>query len=266
MEIEVYTDIKHSIKQLLHLNLDSYKDEQMRRRLDTWLVRAGVSSWEEYFIRLRKDSSERSRFRDYLTINVSAFFRDPERWQYLKDNILPVLLKEALQIRPNNTGLQVWSAGCSIGAEPYTMAMILDEVSPMRKHAIMATDFDRSALMKAQNGGPYNQDEIKNLDQAQRGTYIRPGGPPYFVHKNLGRKINFQEHNLLADPFPTGMDLIICRNVVIYLTNDAKDLLYKKLINALRLGGILFIGATEIIPRPKEIGLRSVGISYYQKM
>lgn len=266
MELEVYADIQRSILQLLNLNLSHYKDEQMRRRLDTWLVRSGAASWEEYFSRLGKDIDERSRFRNYLTINVSAFFRDPERWQYLKDTLIPVLLDESLRLRPNNTGLQIWSAGCSIGAEPYTVAMILDDSSPMRQHTILATDLDRSALKKAQESGPYNQDEIKYLTHHQRDTYLKPGGPPYFVRKTLGRKIQFREHNLLADPFPTGLDLIICRNVVIYLTSESKDILYKKFSDALRPGGILFIGATEIIPRPKEIGLGSVAISFYQKI
>ena len=265
MELEVYAGIKRSILSMLHLDLNHYKDEQMRRRLDSWLVRSGAPSWEDYFIRLRKDENECSRFRDYLTINVSAFFRDMERWLYLRDKILPELLAEALKLRPGSTGLRIWSAGCSIGAEAYTVAMLLDELSPMRRHMILATDFDRSALKKAQDGGPYNPEEIQNLTPDQREAYIEPDGPPYFVKKGIGKKITFQEHNLFSDPYPTEMDLLICRNVVIYFTGDAKESLYRKFYAALRPGGLLFIGATEIIPRPQDIGLRSAGISFYKK-
>ena len=129
MELDVYEQIKKSIKAILNIDLDYYKDQQMRRRLDSWLVRAGAASWDEYFKRVRADANEQLRFRNYLTINVSSFFRDIERWKYLRENILTKLLKEALTLRSGN-GLRIWSAGCSIGPEPYTLAMILDELAP----------------------------------------------------------------------------------------------------------------------------------------
>lgn len=266
MDLEQYAQIKLSIKKLLGINLDHYKDEQMRRRLDSWLIRSGCASWPEYFKLVQNDQKEFSRFRDYLTINVSAFFRDPERWQALREQVMPELLKEALHLRTLNTGLRIWSAGCSIGAEPYTLAILLDEISPSRKHAILATDLDRGALAKSKGRGPYNADEIQNLSTAQRASYLEPGGPPFFVKESLLKKIEFKEHDMLLNPFPTDYDLVVCRNVVIYFTGETKDMLYRKFYNALRPGGILFVGATEIIPRPQEIGFRSHGISFYQKV
>jgi chemotaxis protein methyltransferase CheR len=102
MEQQTYIQIKSNVKKLLDLNLDHYKDEQMKRRLDSWLVRNGAPNWDEYFARIRKEPKELSRFRDYLTINVSSFFRDPERWQSLKDLVIPRLFKEARQRNPQN--------------------------------------------------------------------------------------------------------------------------------------------------------------------
>ena len=265
MELETYAEIKRSVKTLLNLNLDYYKDEQMKRRLDSWLVRSGASNWVEYFQRVRADINERSRFRDYLTINVSTFFRDPDRWQSLRDLIIPTLLKEALSLRPKDTGLKIWSAGCSIGVEAYSLAILLEELSPTRRHKIMATDFDQSALKKAKAGGPYSFEEIQNLNPAQKTAYLQPDGPPFYIKLALAKRIEFKEHNLLDDPYPGEMDLIICRNVVIYFTSKTKDALYRKFFAALRQGGILFLGATEIIPRPHEFGLRSIGISLYKK-
>jgi chemotaxis protein methyltransferase CheR len=266
MELEVYADVKRMILSMLHLDLNHYKDEQMQRRLDSWLIRSGIASWDDYFLLLSQDNQESMRFRDYLTINVSSFFRDPERWQQLEDNILPDLLKETIKLRPTDSGLRIWSAGCSIGAEAYSIAILLDKLSPIRRHIILATDFDRTALKKARDGGPYTREELQNLTPVQRAEYLIPGGPPFFIQKNLGRKVQFQEHNILADPFPDGMDLIICRNVVIYFTGKSKDCLYKNFYTALRQGGLMFIGATEIIPHPHEIGLKSTGISFYQKI
>ncbi len=266
MELEVYNEIKRSVKRILDLDLENYKDEQMRRRLDSWLVRSGSLDWNSYFQRVAEDPKEKSKFRDYLTINVSAFFRDPERWKSLAELVLPDLLREAKARSPMNDGLQIWSAGCSIGAEPYTLLILLDEVAPHRRHQVLATDFDQGALKKAIQGGPYSADEIQNLTPAQRNTYLNAGGPPYYVKTSFSKKIVFQQHNLFADPFPKNLDLIVCRNVVIYFTADAKDKLYRQFNAALRPGGVLFIGATEIIPRPQEFGFKNFGISFYKKV
>ncbi|MER3458872.1 MAG: chemotaxis protein CheR, partial [Chloroflexota bacterium] len=88
MDQELYAQVKRSVKALLDINLDGYRDEQMRRRLDAWLARSGARTWPDYFRRIRVDPEELARFRNYLTINVSAFFRDPERWQTLRQHIL----------------------------------------------------------------------------------------------------------------------------------------------------------------------------------
>jgi len=266
MELEVYQEVKRNVKRLLDLDLDHYKDEQMRRRLDSWLVRSGAPDWKTYFDRVRIDEKERTRFRDYITINVSAFFRDPERWKSLAEMVLPRLLKESLGRVGSENGLRIWSAGCSIGAEPYTLAILLDEMAPRRRHSILATDYDLGALNKARQGGPYTAEEIQNLTPAQRSAYLQPGGPPYYVTPNLIKKITFQEHNLFADPFPKDLDLIVCRNVVIYFTAAAKEKLYQAFRDALRPGGVLFVGATEIIPHPQTYGLRNAGISFYERV
>ncbi len=264
MEMQLYQTIKSQIKQIMRIDLDHYKDEQMRRRLDSWLVRSGAPTWADYFARVRSDSKEMLRFRDYLTINVTALFRDPERWTALREQVMPELLRAALQLRPSSPGLRIWSAGCSIGAEPYTIVMLLDEIAPQRHHTILATDLDKGAISRAMSGGGFNNDEIANLSPAQRSKYLDAGGPPYRVKQSVLKKIDFKEHNLLSDPFPTDMDLIICRNVVIYFTTETKDMLYRRFSQALRPGGYLFVGATEILPRPQELGFAGAGISFYK--
>jgi chemotaxis protein methyltransferase CheR len=266
MEPELYTQVKLSVKKLLSINLDHYKDEQMRRRLDSWLVRSGARDWNEYFKRLRADAQELSRFRDYLTINVSSFFRDRERWQGLQEVLEKELLRPGLRRAAPGAGLSIWSAGCSLGAEPYSLAMLLDELAPNRRHYLLATDLDRGILAKARARGPFTADEIQNVSGAQRAAYFEPGGPPFFVKERLARRVQFQEHDLLASPFPADLDLIVCRNVLIYFTGETKDILYRNFYRALRPGGILFVGATEIMPHAQEIGFRGCGISFYQKV
>jgi chemotaxis protein methyltransferase CheR len=265
MDADVYGQIKFSVKKLMNIDLDHYKEEQMRRRLDSWLVRSGSPSWPEYIKRVSGDNKELSRFRDYLTINVSEFFRDMDRWQNIGEVVLPQLIKTAYTLRQPRGGVRIWSAGCSIGAEPYTLSILLDELAPTQPHYLLATDLDRGVLAKAKARGPYTQEDIKNVSPARKSAYFDAGGPPYFVKERTGRWIEFREHNLLSDPFGTDFDLIVCRNVVIYFTTETKSLLYQKFYNALRPGGILFLGGTEIIPRPQEIGFHSQGVSMYVK-
>jgi chemotaxis protein methyltransferase CheR len=264
METETYSLVKSSIKKILDIDLTFYKDEQMKRRLDSWLARSRSTTWPDYFQLVNNSSEERDRFRNYLTINVTEFFRDPDRWNLLRRDVLPDLLKEAGRGLEPRKGLNVWSSGCSIGVEAYTLTILLDEVAPQLNHTLLATDIDRGALAKARARGPYTQDEIRNLTPEQRERYMDLGQGNYVKAKYASR-VTFREQNMLQDRFDNGFDLIICRNVVIYFTNDAKQLLYNKFHAALRPGGVLFIGGTEIIPRPTDIGFRNFGISFYMK-
>ena len=263
MEAETYTYIKATVKKVLNIDLNYYKDEQMKRRLDSWLVRTRQPGWPEYFKLCQQAPEELSKLRDYLTINVTEFFRDPDRWDMLRKGVMPDLIKEA-SARPGDPkrGLRVWSAGCSIGVEAYTLAILLDEVTPTFSNYLLATDFDRGALAKAKARGPYNTDEIRNLSPQQRSHHLDMG-TGNFIKETTAKKVTFREQNLLEDKFEGNFDLIVCRNVVIYFTNEAKAHLYVKFRAALRPGGVLFLGGTEIIPRPQELGLRNHGISFY---
>ncbi len=266
MEQETYLKIKTTVKKILEIDLNGYKDEQMKRRLDSWLIRMGDASWDEYFSRLKVQEKELSRFRDYLTINVTEFYRDIERWNSLRNQVLPGLINFVKNHKDPMRELKIWSAGCSIGAEPFTLLMLLEELNPGIPFSILATDLDRGALDKARTGGPFRPDEVKNVDEKKKAKYFRSDFPPYFVKEEYARKINFREKNLITDSYDKDFDLIVCRNVIIYFTADVKNTLNKKFQEALRPGGVLFLGGTEIISRPSDFGLKNMGISFYQKV
>jgi len=264
MDANIYSQIKVSIKRTLNIDLSHYKDEQMKRRLDSWLVRTHMDTWKDYFQLLSTDESELERFRNYLTINVTEFFRDPSRWDLVRQDILPYLIKTSKENHQIG-GLKLWSAGCSIGTEAYTMAILMEESAPTQRYSILATDLDRGALLKARARGPYSQDDIRSLSPLQRRKYITATAP-YYAVENLQKHIHFQEQNLITDRFDTGFDLIVCRNVVIYFTSETKDILYAKFSAALRPGGVLFVGGTEIISGSTKFGLQNFGISFYKKV
>lgn len=268
MDEAAYNKIKLNVKKLLNIDLNQYKAEQMQRRLDSWLVRSGIQSWDDYLKTIGSDQKELSRFRDYLTINVSEFFRDQDRWNTLRTKVVPDLIKASMS-RNDLAGrgaLRVWSAGCSNGSEPYSLSILFDELTTMRSnHYILATDLDRTILARARARGPYSAEDTRNVNSDQRSKYFDAGGPPFYLKDIIAKRVTFKEHNLLLDPFEKDFDLIVCRNVIIYFTQEAKADLYLKFHNSLRPGGILFLGGTEIIPRPTDIGFANLGGSYYQK-
>jgi chemotaxis protein methyltransferase CheR len=134
-----------------------------------------------------------------------------------------------------------------------------------RRHEILATDIDRSALERAQTGGPYSADEVSNVPPDMLERYFRTRDDGHYVIEGLRRKVTFRYHNLLSDPFENNFDLIVCRNVVIYFTAEVKDRLYRRFHDALRPGGILFVGGTEVVSQASSIGFETAGISFYRR-
>jgi chemotaxis protein methyltransferase CheR len=174
--------------------------------------------------------------------------------------VLPELLR-------TGAGLRIWSAGCSIGAEPYSMAIMLQEMAPNRQHKILATDVDQTIINRAIGGRDYLANDIRNVgaERIKRWFVAQPDGK-FSVGPSPRTMIRFQKHDLLADEYPSGpFDLIACRNVVIYFTEEAKERIFQSFVDALGPGGVLFLGGTEAILRPQAVGLSMIGTGFYRK-
>ncbi len=259
IEAREYVFIKRKIFNLTGVDLSCYKTPQVQRRLKTYLIRSGYTDWHRFFRDIQNDSLAVSNLKDYLTINVSSFFRDTEKFDYLRDTILPELLH-------GHRKLRIWSAGCSKGHEPYSLAMMLSEATGLyRQHYILATDIDRSALNHTEAGGPYTEEEVSKLPPSFLERYFRLADDGYYVIDKLPRRLTIRYQNLLSDPFEDNFDLIVCRNVVIYFTTEVKERLYRRFHQSLRQGGILFVGGTEVIPRVTDVGFETAGISFYRR-
>lgn len=254
-----YAFFQRKVLHLTGIDLRHYKPAQMRRRLGTLVQRAGARSFAEYAALLERDVRRRQEFEDFFTINVSEFFRDPQKFEQLRTKILPELARE----RPL---LRLWSAGCSIGAEPYTLAMLLDDAGLAGRAHILATDIDARTLERARRGDGYLPGEVRNVPPEFLRRYFTVHDGRYTVVPRLRQKVHFRQHDLLSDPFEQNFDLIVCRNVVIYFTDAAKEQLYQKFWHALRPGGYLFIGGTEVLSRAKELGFEPVLTAFYRKV
>lgn len=238
------------------IDFNKYKQDQLTRRMLMLVDQRKLSSFEELTSLVLRDREARAWFLDRLAINVTEVFRNPEHWVELEKFLTNDLLKSG---KP----LKTWSAGCSTGAEAYSLAAMLDTLAPKKDHRIICSDIDAAALEQAKKGELYGT-EFRDVPKQYLGYFERhPKGAN--VSQSLKKYVTFQRHNLLGDNFGTGYDLIICRNVLIYFVDEAKDQIFRKFYGALRPGGYLFIGGSERIFNPKEIGFECPKPYFYQK-
>ncbi|KAA8678182.1 CheR family methyltransferase [Clostridium sp. MT-14] len=241
-----------------NINLSAYKPNQLHRRINSLMSRVGVKTIEDYIALLKVDRMQRQKFLDFITINVSEFFRNPEIFEELK-----IKLKGDLLSR--NNYLKIWSAACSIGAEPYSVAIYLDELSPGGRHKIIATDIDSTIIERAKKG-EYVSSEIKNVKREYLNKYFTLKDDKYIISDKIKNLVTFKKHDLILDSYEDNFDLIICRNVVIYFNQDIKDKIYKKFSQSLKKGGLLFVGATESIYNYRDYGFEKASTFMYRKL
>lgn len=252
-----YELFKKNILKLTGLNLTSYKERQMKRRIESLIKRNGYSSFADYFTALKNSEDLFDEFINYLTINVSEFFRNIEQWDVLKDIVIPDLLKR-------NRKLKIWSAACSTGEEPYSLVMLLAEFMPMNRIEILAVDIDEGAINKAKQG-IYSKKTIDKMPKKYSQKYFEKIGRSYKIDEAVKKQVTFKKMNLLEDAYPSNCDLILCRNVMIYFTEEAKDKMYHKFSKALKEEGVLFVGSTEQIIVPSKYNFVSENTFFYTK-
>jgi len=160
--------------------------------------------------------------------------------------------------------LKIWSAACSTGDEPYSLVMALSRHIPLQQIHIYATDLDKQVIAKAK-AGLYGEKSIEGVPEDLKKKYFTKIGPSYKIADEIKARVDFHQHNLLKDMYPTDCDLIVCRNVLIYFTEEAKDQVFRKYYQSLAKGGMLFIGSTEQIMNYREIGFDRKSSFYYVK-
>ena len=256
--LDNYEWFKAEILKLTKIDLNFYKEKQMRRRIDTLVTKNGVNSYEDYVALIKRDKALFEQFVNFLTINVSEFYRNPDQWKLMDENVIPKILAN------NNRQIKIWSAACSTGDEPYSLAMAFSKHVPLSNIKILATDIDKQVIQHAQVG-LYNAKSIAGVPDEMKKKYFTQVGSSYQIADEIKKCVEFKEHNLLKDIYPKDFDLILCRNVVIYFTDEAKDMIYQKFYESLKKKGVLFIGSTEQISNYKDIGFERLSSFYFQK-
>lgn len=254
-----YELFKKQIFTLTQIDLNAYKEKQMKRRIESLITKHGIKSFVDYVEAIKADKDMFEEFVNYLTINVSEFYRNPEQWKVLENDILPELMSRT-------KSLKIWSAACSTGDEPYSLVMMLSRHMPLANIKIIATDIDKQVLAKAKDG-LYNVKSLKTLPDDLMKKYITQVNEyTYKVADEVKRCVEFKQHNLLKDAYPADCDLIVCRNVLIYFTEEAKTDIYKKFNAALKKDGVLFVGSTEQIMQAGSLGYATAKSFFYRKV
>jgi chemotaxis protein methyltransferase CheR len=250
-----YARLAGGLRVLLGIDLDQYRPAQMWRRVNSFADSHRFRDVDALLAACRTEPALLADLRDMLTINVSEFFRDPEAWRQLEGRVGKALAQGA--------SFRAWSAGCSTGFEPYSLAILAAERAPDSSVSVLATDLDRTALEVAR-AGRYGPSQVTGLSAERRGLFLVPDGDGWLFRPEIRAGIRFRRHDLLTEPAGVrSFDLVICRNVVIYFTEEAKAAVHRRLAEALRPGGLLFVGAAEAILQPGRFGLVADGPGFY---
>jgi len=224
--------------------VDFYKEKYISRRLRVRMGRLGISTYEEYLVYLKRNTMELNQLKESLSINVTRFFRNRDTFDLLKTKIFPQISNSV-----NKKELSIWSAGCAVGAEPYSISIIAGEY--FKKFnvnvRITATDVNEDLISIARSG-VYSPPYLAELtDSESRQFFMENSEGNFEVNPLVKSRVNFRKHDLTRDKYPTGFDMVICRNVLIYIDKDAQMDIISKFIESLRPGGILVLGRTETL-------------------
>ena len=254
-----YESFKKQVYSLSSIDLNAYKERQMKRRIDSLISKNGFKDYDEYVKGLKSDKKLYADFINYLTINVSEFWRNPEQWEILEKEMIPYLINKY------GKNLKIWSAACSTGDEPYSLVMLLSKFMPLSQIKIIATDIDDQVIEIAKIG-IYNVKSIKGLPKEFVNKYFtKVTETSYQISDEIKKRVEFKKHNLLKDPYPNDCAMIVCRNVVIYFTDEAKNEVFKTFQSVLKPEGVLFVGSTEQIIQAAQIGFNPQHSFFYIK-
>jgi len=237
-------EIKNFVLKKQGMNLSYFKSTFLARRINVRMKILNITSTSEYANLINSDPDEVGSLYDSLSINVTKFYRDKQVWQVFSNKVIPKLLD---LVKPNDT-IRIWSCGCASGEEPYSLAIMFSEALKQTKlnFKILATDINSHAIREARNGN-YTSDNLKNLDNIFITKYFKKiSSDHYQVTKEVKDLVSFNLGDITKFP-ASYMDVIFCRNLLIYYGKYAQDLIFKKCFNVLKPNRFLVLGMDETL-------------------
>lgn len=222
-----------------------YDDAYLDRRISARMRRTDTSGYADYLALLERDDAERAALLDTLSVNVTSFFRDGKVWAVLRDVIADLAAETG--------SVSIWSAACADGREPYSLAMLaLDAGLRPGQVDVLATDIDENALDRSRQG-VYRSTRTTDLDDQlsfldSPDAYVERDGDVVAIADRVKSLVTFDRHDLITDDPKSGFDLVLCRNVCIYLDAEYKRPILETVGRSVRAGGYLVLGQTETLP------------------
>ncbi|MGF7186313.1 chemotaxis protein methyltransferase CheR [Desulfitispora alkaliphila] len=257
-----FVKIKSMVFKEIGVNLTEAKRSLVISRLNKRLRELGLLSFSQYIEYTQDNRDELEIIFNRITTNVTKFFRENHHFEYLYEQYLPVLEQKITNIDDSNKTLRVWSAACSTGEEPYTIAMVLSEYfanKPKWNYKILASDINTETLKKA-SSGIYTKKEVEEIPYNMLKKYFQVGtgqNSGLFKIKDIVRNnISFRKINLTAEkeyPIQSALDIIFCRNVFIYFSRETQAKVLNRYYEHLKPGGLLFLGHSESIGTAQEL-------------
>lgn len=250
MTDEAFDTLLEFVEAELSFATSHYNESYLDRRVSSRIRRSGAEGYAEYLEVLRNDPDEQEALLDALSINVTGFFRNPDVWEGIRD----VLRTLAEQNAERNERIHAWSAACADGREPYSLSMLAhaDPVVDESAVHILATDISEAALETAR-AGVYEDSRTTDIDDQlsvlrDYTRFVDRTNGTFRVRDRVKRSVTFERHDLINDDPKSNFDLVICRNLFIYIDNEHKKPMLETIAESLRPGGYLVIGKAETIP------------------
>jgi two-component system CheB/CheR fusion protein len=251
-ETEAFEDLLQYLKGTRGFDFTAYKRASLARRVHRRMQLVGVDNYARYCKYLEDDAREFTQLFNTILINVTSFFRDQDMWTYLSAEVIPQILSQ----RGPDSSIRIWSAGCSSGEEAYTLAIVFAEAlgrGQFRERVkVYATDADEEALAQARLA-TYSSQALEAVHPTLVENYFEPGNGAYVFAHDLRRSVIFGRHDLILDPPISRIDLLACRNTLMYFNAEAQRQVLNKFQFALCENGFLFLGKAEtLLTRPDE--------------
>ena len=247
-----FDDLLTYLRQSHGFSFTGYKPASLMRRIELRMHQVSIGTYRDYTAYLQANPDEFGALFSTIEINVTKFFRDLSAWEYLVTDTIPRILCQ----KSANEPIRVWSAGCASGEEPYSLAIVLAEALGMEQYQkrvrIFASDIDAEALHEARQGY-YSAMRMADMPVALRERYFEPEGNGYSVCSELRSRLLFFRHNLVADPPMSNIDLILCRNALIYFNHNGQTKTLVRFYFSLNCTGILFLGKSEMLPQGNRL-------------
>lgn len=252
LEVDELENLLQYLKQILQIDLTGYKRSSVLRRTLVRMQRVGAEHYHDYFNRLQQQPDEATHLLDTILINFTSFFRDRPVWEYLESQVIPQILANKAPSKP----IRVWSAGCASGEETYSLAMLLIEALGIEQFHqrvwLYGTDIDADAISQARKGY-YPDYKIEAIPKAWQEKYFQRKDNGYCWRQDRHGSLSFHVHNLIQPSLLPQIDLLVCRNLLMYFTNETQLQTLVSFYSSLEDNGFLLLGKAEnLVMRPQR--------------